>query len=511
MFIDDEFIPKEKLQTKEDFLAYNPEMKIYKAKFAITAIVDTKINEDKFKVLKDDFEISHEKLLKEHNLYVKKGIPNCYFVKKGFENNYNENYIGEGVSLENGMTRLLFELDDSFFALGERIYDLETFEKQGTEYLFFDENKTTLEPNEVLLDYKSYFRFARCSDSRLSGYYKDIMVGTYKDIRAYALANYTEAYELGFDPDKEITLSPFGPQTFSKADSYVEYMANQDGFSRNKYGKNGKDFELEYVRKVLKSGYICEKLYDSTKDVKLTMKTTDRRSGYIPPEEISVVGINYQSQNYNDSIFIVHDEFYEKLSKDYDKKYNILIPSEKLTPETVGGILKLYSTDNEPKFNDEGIWERINLNNKSVDMYKTLESQMSDYNSFLKYAIIIGLVACLLLFNFIGASINNQKREIGILRAIGATKSDVVKIFSLEGLFICIMSIIIASTVSMYGVTYLQEANMAMYQFDVNIFHFGIVEIMITSVIGIVGAVIASFIPIMRIAKKKPIDAINNN
>jgi ABC-type lipoprotein release transport system permease subunit len=49
-----------------------------------------------------------------------------------------------------------------------------------------------------------------------------------------------------------------------------------------------------------------------------------------------------------------------------------------------------------------------------------------------------------MLLNFISVSIANKKKDIGILRAIGARKIDVFKIFFSEALFIGVVCSLLA-------------------------------------------------------------------
>ena len=66
--------------------------------------------------------------------------------------------------------------------------------------------------------------------------------------------------------------------------------------------------------------------------------------------------------------------------------------------------------------------------------------------SKISFYIGIGFLifAAVLLFNFISLSVEFKKQEIGILRALGASKKDVVKIFFIEATIIAIINFIFA-------------------------------------------------------------------
>lgn len=63
---------------------------------------------------------------------------------------------------------------------------------------------------------------------------------------------------------------------------------------------------------------------------------------------------------------------------------------------------------------------------------------------FLWTWIVFAVFSTLLLSNFISLSISNKKKEIGILRAVGAREGDVFKIFIAESLTIAIICSILA-------------------------------------------------------------------
>ena len=58
---------------------------------------------------------------------------------------------------------------------------------------------------------------------------------------------------------------------------------------------------------------------------------------------------------------------------------------------------------------------------------------------FLWIGVVVAIFAMLLLFNFISVSITHKKKEIGILRAVGARSTDVFKIFYAESAIITII------------------------------------------------------------------------
>jgi ABC-type antimicrobial peptide transport system permease subunit len=121
----------------------------------------------------------------------------------------------------------------------------------------------------------------------------------------------------------------------------------------------------------------------------------------------------------------------------------------------------------------------------------------------------LAVFSAVLLMNFISTSISYKKREIGILRAVGARSSDVFKIFFSEAFIIAIINFVLASVTSIAAVLVL---NYYMRNSGINItlLSFGAIQILLMLAISVTVALLASFFPVYKIAKKKPVDAIKD-
>ena len=135
-----------------------------------------------------------------------------------------------------------------------------------------------------------------------------------------------------------------------------------------------------------------------------------------------------------------------------------------------------------------------------------------------KYIFIIGLVfslfAVLVLFNFLGLSITDNKKEIGILRALGTTKKDISKIYVLQGLLIGIVSYLISIILL---VVYANGENNVIFnnKDTLSIEYLNLVGISWQPLLVMLGflvivILISSISVSTKISRMKPIDAINN-
>ena len=104
-------------------------------------------------------------------------------------------------------------------------------------------------------------------------------------------------------------------------------------------------------------------------------------------------------------------------------------------------------------------------------------------------------------------SISNKKKEIGILRAVGARGIDVFKIFFSESIvivFICFILSILASNV----LCNILNSKMATGLADVRLLVFGWKSVAIILGISILVSFLSTFIPVYKFAKKKPVESI---
>ena len=125
---------------------------------------------------------------------------------------------------------------------------------------------------------------------------------------------------------------------------------------------------------------------------------------------------------------------------------------------------------------------------------------------FLYVGLVLALFSMLLMLNFISVSITNKKKDIGILRAVGARSADVFKIFYSESAIISGICFVLAVIVSfiMCGVLNNQLAG----TLGAAIFVFGPISVLVMFGITLVTSLLATFMPVYSIARKKPVESI---
>ncbi len=137
-----------------------------------------------------------------------------------------------------------------------------------------------------------------------------------------------------------------------------------------------------------------------------------------------------------------------------------------------------------------------------IDLAATLET------AFLISGLVLALFAFLLMFNFISASITAKKKEIGILRAIGARTRDVFKIFMSESMIIALICMAVA-VVGTFGLCVLLNNILTEDTFIVvSIFSFGPLSALCILGVALLTAIISTILPVALYSRKPPIESI---
>ena len=164
----------------------------------------------------------------------------------------------------------------------------------------------------------------------------------------------------------------------------------------------------------------------------------------------------------------------------------------------------------------------VNLTyDESGDIRFVLQNQVMDtlygFNEFIEVGaqvcmyvgIGFALFAALMLMNFISSSIAHKRREIGILRAVGARSSDVFKIVFSEAAIIAIINYVLSLAATIAATTVVNTV-IRNEGINVTLLNFGIRQVILMLAVSVFVAAISSFLPVWNIARRKPVDAIKN-
>ena len=321
-----------------------------------------------------------------------------------------------------------------------------------------------------------------------------------------------EYYELGRNRDKY--------------DSYYNmHQALVDNYYYDEYGSYNEltpEKRGELVNALASAVTAIEP--DFFSDIKIMISAADSSASspiYETATTLTVVGYAEieERENYDDNFYIT-DSLYnhlweeQKATIEYCSEYitNYVQPKDAIysgafAPYDGSGAMSenLVSIYNTVDYDENDT--RIKLVGGIFNGLEFVDDMIASLSKiFLIAGGIIAVFACLLLSNFISMSISNKKREIGILRAVGARGSDVFKIFFSESFVITLICTAL-SIVTSIGVCIIlnKEVNTSL---GASIFNFGVVSMGIIFALAILTAIIATFLPVRNAAKKKPVESI---
>ena len=254
--------------------------------------------------------------------------------------------------------------------------------------------------------------------------------------------------------------------------------------------KSSEDYRLEFVTNYIKENDITNKMV-AFYLAKLYSNDENNQEMHL-----KISGVILDSEDYYASK--------EILSQDSDEKYNMSLY-----------VLTKNIKDYNKYFNEYPIDGEQYISTNDF-IYRIAEHEFT-MKVLAKYIFIIGLVfslfAILQLFNFIGLSITDNKKEIGVLRALGTTKKDVSKIYSIQGLLIGLLSYmlsIILIIIYSKGENDIFLSNYLKEVFNLELFGITFSTLAIVFVFFVVVVLLSVISVTFKISKMKPIDAINN-
>ena len=225
---------------------------------------------------------------------------------------------------------------------------------------------------------------------------------------------------------------------------------------------------------------------------------TEEKSGY------KIVGyIVYDEKSDISSTVVCSDSLFNKFTEGTDSYYNFCVGA---MPKDKNDIRTLVSY-----CYDESASVRYPIQNSvtfELDSINVALKMLSKV--FLWIGIGFALFAALMLANFIGISISYKKQEIGILRAIGSRSNDVFRIFFAESFIIAMINFVLSAIgvgVATFIINYVIRNEVGIL---VTVLTFSIRQVALLFAVSVAVAFLASYIPVKKIASKRPIDAIRD-
>ena len=253
-------------------------------------------------------------------------------------------------------------------------------------------------------------------------------------------------------------------------------------------------------------------LFEAAEFSPLDLKDVDqtiRGGGYEYFGEGKIVGYYIQKGKVDEygeliqdnSAVVINNEFYKSAANFEPTVFSCFIAP---MPKDKGAIEKLVALHYDEN-GDRGFYMQNGVT-YLLGMVNDLLEVLGQV--FLYIGIGLAIFSMLLMSNYIAVSISYKKREIGILRAVGAKSSDVFSIFFSESLVIALINFFIAALGCGLGCILLNNMLRNEYGLQITLLNFGIRQIALMLAISVAVALISSFLPVYRLSRKKPIETI---
>ncbi len=203
------------------------------------------------------------------------------------------------------------------------------------------------------------------------------------------------------------------------------------------------------------------------------------------------------------STVVCSEALYNEFTEGEDCYYSFCVgaaPKEK--DELKGLVSYCYREDSNLRYQIQ------NSVTYELDSINLVLKQLSKI--FLYIGLGFAAFAALMLANFIAISISYKKQEIGILRAIGSRSNDVFRIFFAESFIIAMINFVLSAMGTLAVTLAINFVIRKELGALITLLSFGPRQIVLLFAVSLAVAFVASFIPVKRIASKRPIDAIRN-
>ena len=173
---------------------------------------------------------------------------------------------------------------------------------------------------------------------------------------------------------------------------------------------------------------------------------------------------------------------------------------------SLSGVLLKLSGDIDK---DRALIKDISCSNKPLlhSAYSNSVRFLKNFDAYIKtplaFALILfAIISFLLMFNFVSVSITSKKQQLGVLRALGATKGEILLICTLESAIVSMLIFIFSLLVLLFTCGIINILN------GIALFNIRILHVLFVFLICVTTTIMATIIPVILIVRKKPIEII---
>lgn len=436
----------------------------YETEIIITGIIIEDTLEDYYSlkdILANDMDINPTVLFSEfiENIYPSLNVLTV-----------SENFTETMVISENS------ELDTSFYPIVYILDGTRTYLNYKTSYItdkisIYNGSNTisisSLDEDEIILSQVSITQLYSSYNEELSNYISNLMTVYKTKVEEYNV-------NIAIEEEKVSEDSEYIP---------IEYDYPEDYDYEEEY----ENFFYDFIEE---NNIIGESI-----SIEITDLNDDSEETRIETTDLTVVGVYYSEGDNN--VYIS-----ENILLDYERS-NFEITEVYFEINSEETLLSIFNTFDE---NDEYV-----LISSYSSVMEDLSEVVVNVEQIAKYVSIGVLIFTIILFmNFIVNSINSRKKDVGILRAIGASSFDIYKMFYLESTIIAVLSLSFATVLSIIG-SGIANNIISNYVFiDVLPIEYNYSIIFYMIIFIFVFVTLVSMIGLLNISKVRPIKLIND-
>lgn len=217
--------------------------------------------------------------------------------------------------------------------------------------------------------------------------------------------------------------------------------------------------------------------------------------------DLKIVG--FFSNEFGDETIVVSDGIYNEVNgEEGETRYSFAVGAMPTSAGDVKNLVKFC-------YDESGDYSYPLKNAVTFELDGLRSSIYSISSVFVYVGLFFAAFATILFSTFIASSVAYKKQEIGILRAIGSRSKDVFMIFFSEAFIIAMINFVLTN-ISTALVVFAINGEVRDGGLLITFLHFGIKQVSLIFIICAAVAAIASFLPVWKIASKRPIDAIRN-
>lgn len=182
------------------------------------------------------------------------------------------------------------------------------------------------------------------------------------------------------------------------------------------------------------------------------------------------------------------------------------------TPTELGGKEALVAFLNENRVSASWLWQNISTDDRidtatiyAVSIGDTYSNIANNTTTSAFLSVLLAFMTCFGIVNTFSSNLKERKNQIGMLKAVGATRRQIINIFGREAFIICALT-----APASIGVSYGGVKLFARLMGDGFIFKPDITVLLLGVLFGVICVMFSALIPLWSISKLPPMQAIRD-